>query len=313
MAGGGKTQKGRGLELYIFIALALVSFFTLFFSSRAAFVEFRTLGVSVFSGLRGIIDEVSSGLSRTVLSIQELRSLRREHAELLERLSRYQQLERTSAEIIQENIRLRQQLGFSQNMPHRHIPARLIGRDPNNLFSAFVINKGTHAGVAVDMPVIAFHGGTQGLVGRIISSGPFESLVMPLYDARGFVASRLTQSRHEGLVQGRGNPQAPLVMRYITSRALGDLSIGDMVVTSGMGGVYPSGINIGRIVKIHAQETDLSMEVDLQPVVDFFRLEYVFVIRAIVDTNDSIDSDSDATDGIIIEESGRAAGRGIND
>jgi len=281
MFGKGSTHKGRGLELYVFIVLALISFLTLFFSSRAALEEFRNLGLNMFSGVRGGINEISSAVSRTVLSIQELSSLRLEHTELMERLERYQQLERTSAEIIQENIRLREQLGFSQTLVHRHIPARLIARDPNNLFSAFVINKGTRAGVAVNMPVIAFHGGTQGLVGKVISSGPFESLVIPLYDARGFVASRLAQSRYEGIVQGRGNPRDPLLMRYITSRARGEVSIGDMVVTSGMGGVYPEGINIGRVTRIHYQETDLSMEVEINPVVDFFRLEYVFVIFAI--------------------------------
>ena len=279
---GEKTQRSRrGLELYVFVILALVSFLTLFFSSRAALVEFKSFGLTMFSGLRGGIHEVSSIVSNTVLSIQELSSLRREHAELLERIARYEQLERTSAEIRQENIRLREQLGFSQGLRHQHIPARLIGRDPSNLFSAFVINQGTRAGVAVNMPVIAFHGGTQGLVGKVIHSGAFESLVMPLYDVRCFVSSRLAESRYEGIVEGRGSPRHPLLMRYIVSRARNEISVGDMVVTSGMGGLYPAGINIGRVTRINFQETELSMEVELEPVIDFFRLEYVFVIHSI--------------------------------
>jgi len=282
--GGEKNQRGRrGLELYVFFALALISFFTLFFSSRAAFVEFKSLGLTMFSGIRGGINEISSTVSQTVLSVQELSSLRREHIELVERLARYAQLERTSVEIIQENIRLREQLGFSQSLRHRHIPARLIGRDPNNLFSAFVINKGTRAGVEVNMPVIAFHGGTQGLVGKVIHSGAFESLVMPLYDARCFVASRLAESRYEGIVEGRGNPRSSLLMRYIIGRARDAISVGDMVVTSGMGGIYPPGINIGRVIRIHYEETELSMEIELEPVVDFFRVEYVFVIHTVED------------------------------
>jgi len=284
--GGGKRQRGRrGLELYVFFVLALVSFFTLFFSSRAALVEFKSVGLTMFSGIRGGINEISSAASHTVMSIQELASLRREHIELVERLARYAQLERTAAEIIQENIRLREQLGFSQSLRHRHIPAQLIGRDPNNVFSAFVINKGTQAGVAVNMPVIAFHGGTQGLVGKVIHAGAFESLVMPLYDVRCFVASRLAESRYEGIVEGRGNPRSPLMMRYIISRARDAVSIGDMVVTSGMGGIYPPGINIGRVVRIHHEETELSIEVELDPIVDFFRLEYVFVIHAVEDSD----------------------------
>ena len=281
-SGGDKSQRGRrGLELYVFFILTLVSFLALFFSSRAALVEFKSFGLTMFSGLRGGIHEITTTVSQTVMSIQELASLRQEHAELLERIARYELLERTAAEIRQENVRLREQLGFSQTLRHQHIPARLIGRDPNNRFSAFVINRGTRAGVEINMPVIAFHGGVQGLVGKVVQSGAFESLVMPVYDARCFVSSRLAESRYEGIVEGQGSPRVPLLMRYIVSRARDEISIGDMVMTSGMGGVYPPGINIGRVTRINFQETELSMEVELEPVIDFFRLEYVFVIHSI--------------------------------
>ena len=279
--GGEKNQKVRsGSELYVFIVLVLLSFVSLFFSSRTVLADFKNFGLSMFSGLRGGIHEVSSALSRTVLSIRELASLRREHAELTERIARYEQLERSSAEIRQENYRLREQLGFSQGLRYQHIPAELIGRDPDNLFSAFVINKGTRAGVEVNMPVIAYHNGTQGLVGKVVHSGAFESLVMPLYDESCFVASRLSESRHEGIVEGRGSPEIPLLMRYIVRRARDEINFGDMVVTSGMGGIYPPGINIGRVNRINYQENELSMEVELEPSIDFSRLEYVFVIHA---------------------------------
>ena len=286
--GGGaeKNQKNRRVsELYIFIILSLISFLALFFSSRSVLEEFKNLGLTMFSGLRGGIHELSSVASRTVLSIRELASLRREHAELAERIARYEQLERSSAEIRQENNRLREQLAFSQNLRYQHIPAELIGRDPNNLFSAFVINKGTRAGVAVNMPVIAYHSGTQGLVGKVVHSGAFESLVMPLYDARCFVASRLVESRYEGIVEGRGNPENPLLMRYIIKRARNEINFGDMVVTSGMGGIYPPGINIGRVNRINFQESELSMEVELEPSIDFSRLEFVFVIHSTGEAN----------------------------
>ena len=268
-------------QLYVFIALFLFSFLTLFFSSRDALGEIKNLGLSMFSGVRGGIHEISSVVSRTFLSIQELASLRREHMELTERIARYEQLERSTAEIRQENIRLREQLGFSQDLRYQHIPAELIGRDPDNLFSAFSINKGRRAGVSVNMPVIAYHAGTQGLVGKVVHAGVFESLVMPLYDSRCFVASRLTESRFEGIVEGRGNREIPLLMRFINKRARDEINIGDMVTSSGMGGIYPVGINIGRVSSVNYREDELSMEVELLPSIDFSRLEYVFVIRSL--------------------------------
>ena len=102
-----KKLKKSGFDLYVFIALVLVSFSALFFSSRNVLVDVKNMGLTMFSGLRGGIHEVSSLVSRTVMSIRELASLRREYSELAERIARYEQLERSSAEIRQENFRLR--------------------------------------------------------------------------------------------------------------------------------------------------------------------------------------------------------------
>ena len=293
MKTGENKQKGHpGADLYVFIALILVSFLTLFFSSRNVLLDVKNMGLTVFSGFRGGIHEVSSFASRTVLSVRELANLRKEYNELSGRVVRYEQLERSAAEIRQENTRLREQLGFSQNIRYRHIPAEITGRDPDNLFSAFVINKGSYAKVSVDMPVIAYQNGTQGLVGKVIYTGVFESLVMPLYDSSCFVASRLAESRYEGIVEGQGKVESPLVMRFINKRARDEISIGEMTVSSGMGKIFPPGINIGRVSRINYREDELSMEAELEASIDFSRLEYVFIIA-----NDSAALQAEESDG----------------
>jgi rod shape-determining protein MreC len=273
-----KPRAHLGVTSYVFVALLVVSFSLLLFSTRSFVVDVRDVGLSFFSGMRGGIHEVSSLVSRTVLSVRELATLRKEYAELTSRITRYEQLERTSAEIRQENVRLREQLGFSQSINYNHIPAEIIGRDPENLFSAMVINKGRHAGVENNMAVIAWQNGTQGLVGKVIQAGQFESLVMPVYDVSSFIASRFSVSRYDGIVEGQGNPDVPLRMRFIQKRAREEISQGDVIVTNGMGGVYPGGIVVGRVNAILYQENEISMDVELESVIDFSRLEYVFVI-----------------------------------
>jgi rod shape-determining protein MreC len=85
-------------------------------------------------------------------------------------------------------------------------------------------------------------------------------------------------------VEGQGNNEYPLLMRLISKRARDGVHFGDMVITSGIGGgqgtgtVYPAGINIGRVSRIFYKEDETSMEVELETVLDFSRLEYVFVI-----------------------------------
>jgi len=276
----GWTQRNRlPVELYTLLALMAVSFSLLLFSTRDMIQNFHDAGLSVFSGVRGRVDDLSSLVSRTALSVQELAKLRTEYARLLESVARYERLERSAAEINQENVRLKEQLGFSQSLNYRHIPAKLIGRDPDNLYSALVINKGSHSGVARDMAVIAWQGGSQALVGKVIQARAFESLVMPLYDSGLLVSSRFAASRYEGIIEGQGNPDLPLRMRFIPKRARDEISRGDMVVSSGMGGVYPPDINVGRISNISYHEYEISMEAELEPLVDFSRLEYVFVIE----------------------------------
>jgi rod shape-determining protein MreC len=274
-----KKPKVRSkLSSYVFAALVIGSFSLLLFSTRSFVVDVKDIGLSFFSGMRGGIHEVSSLVSRTILSIRELAALRREYAELTDRVARYEQLERTAAEIRQENLRLREQLDFSQSLNYRHIPAELIGRDPDNLFSALVINKGRYAGVENNMAVIAWQNGVQGLVGKVIQTGQFESLVMPVYDVSSFIAARFFVSRYDGIVEGQGSPDSSLRMRFIQKRARNEIGQGDLNDSNGLGGVYPGGITIGRVNAIHYREDEISMEVELESAIDFSRLEYIFVI-----------------------------------
>jgi rod shape-determining protein MreC len=281
--GGPKQKKRFNADMYVFTVLALISFSLLFFSTRSFVVSFEKIGLSMYSGVRGGISGITSYISRTILSVQELAIIRREYNELLDRVTRYEQLERSSAEIRQENNRLREQLDFTRTVAYRHIPAEIIGRDPDNLFSAFVINKGKRDGVSYNLPVIAYQKGTQALVGKIVQTGQLESLVMPIYDVSSFVPSRFAESRYDGLVEGQGKPEYPLLMRLISKRARDEIAIGDMIITSGVGGVYPgaiypAGINIGRVRDIRYEEYETSMEVELDTAIDFSRLEYVLVI-----------------------------------
>jgi rod shape-determining protein MreC len=230
-------------------------------------------------------------ISGTILSIQELAVLKEQYDELSGRLSRYEQLEKTAADIRQENNRLREQLGFSQDISYRHIAAEIIGNDPDNLFSALVINKGKKDGIAANMPVIAFQKNDKTrtsdmaptgtvLVGKVVQAAQFESLVMPIYDSTSNISSRLGESRIEGIVEGQGSPDAPLLLRFVRRQTRGEISIGEQVITSGLGGVFPSGILLGRVSRVLYQDTDTSIEIELESSADFSRLEYVFVIDA---------------------------------
>jgi len=268
------------ITIFVFVILFIISSVMLLLSSRNFIFDIKNAGLSIFSGIRGGIHEVTSFASRTVLSIAELSNLRKEHADLLRQLDRFQELERSNAEIYQENIRLREQLDFARTLRYRRIPAQVSGRDPDNLFSAIVINKGSYAGISNNMTVVAWQDGTQALVGKVIQTGIIESIVMPVFDINSLVSARFSVSRFEGIVEGQGNTETSLLMRYVPRRAREEINVGDIIVTSGMGGIYPPGINVGRVGGVNVLEYETTLEVEITPMLDFSRLEYVFVIEA---------------------------------
>jgi len=279
--GGGRFSGAQiNSSLFVFVILVIISSLLLLISGKDFVFGVKNAGLSIFSGVRNGIYEVSAFISRSVLSIKELSNLRKEHADLLKQLDRFEELERSNAEIYQENIRLKEQLDFARTLRYRRIPAQISGRDPNNLFSAIVINKGSYSGVKNDMTVVAWQNGTQALVGKVIQTGAFESLVMPVFDVNSLVSCRFSVSRFEGIVEGQGNSESVLIMRFVPRRARDEINIGDIVITSGMGGIYPSGINMGRVSGINILEYETTLEVEIMPMIDFSRLEYIFVIEA---------------------------------
>ena len=130
------------------------------------------------------------------------------------------------------------------------------------------------------MPVIAFQGTNMALVGKILQVGKASSIIIPVYDYRCYVAAKLELSRHRGVVNGQGSEDSPLIMKYVKKSAKGDIGIGDKIVTSGLddSSLFPKNIPIGFVSKIEVFDYETSLELSIEPIIDFSRLEYVFVL-----------------------------------
>lgn len=257
----------------VFVSIVLLSV------STTRFVQVpRSVGMSVVSVLQRVVQGIGDGVTNTVRSVGELGRLRQEYEALLDELERYQTLESDIDQLRSENRRLRDVLQFSQTVSFRNLPAEIIGREPGNMFASFTINRGSRDGITVDTPVIAVQDGNQGLVGRVAQVAANSAVVAPLFDASTYVAARLIDSRYEGLVGGGGPGSAELTMRYVDPQARNLTAYGDTVVTSGMSSIYPKGIRVGRVIGIQAFAWESSLTITLDPVVDFGRLEYVFLL-----------------------------------
>ena len=262
---------------FVFLILLFLSGLALAFSGGGFVVNFQRVGFSVVTSLQKAVYSVCDGVTGVFTAVAELKSLKAENQELKEKLKNYEFLQRNNTEIRKENERLREQLQFATHIEQKNFPAQIIGRNPDNIYSGITINKGSRSGIKKGMSVIAVQNGTTGLVGKIVTVGLETSLVMPVYDSKCVVSSRIQNTRDIGLVSGSGNANSPLQMKYIKKRVLSELNFGDIVVTSGETDNYVADIPVGTITNIMVVEYDSSLNIEITRVVDFARLETVIV------------------------------------
>ena len=207
-----------------------------------------------FAGAWGFISEIGTLRTENQRLSAEVARLREENARL-----------RPDA---QENTRLRALLGFKQQLPYRSLAARIVGRDPSQWFSTVLVDRGASEGVARNDPVIT----SDGIVGHVIETAGSWSRVLLVADSRSAVSVVLERSREVGVVLGQG--QSDLKVTYLSRDA--DVKPGDLVLTSGLGPIYPKGLPVGTVVS--ASRTTMFQEAVVRPTSDLGHLEDVLIV-----------------------------------
>jgi len=173
-------------------------------------------------------------------------------------------------EVAKENDRLKALVDFNNPLEGKKIVARVIAQDVSPEFRMIRINKGSKQGVEAGMAVISL----EGVVGRVIRAGKEFSDVLSLLDSSSAIDSLLQRNRVRGVVEGLGGQN--LSMKYL--RRTDDVQEGDLIVSSGIGGLFPKGLSIGKVVAVKKKNFGISQTVEVAPTADFNRLEEVTVI-----------------------------------
>jgi rod shape-determining protein MreC len=190
-------------------------------------------------------------------------------------------LEAEVSQLQSEIIELKQQIAetsvlsalvdFARVHPeNQYVAASVIGRDPSPFVKYAIINRGSDDGLRRGMPVVT----QQGLVGRVAAVTSGAARVQLITDAASSVNVRLEPSRAPAVLFGQLTAEVNLDM--IPQTAL--VEVGDLILTSGLGGNYPANILIGQVTGIRRMETEIFQQASVQPVVDFSRLEIVLII-----------------------------------
>lgn len=202
----------------------------------------------------------------------DLRSVREENKRLqLEVGTLKRRLDQLEEQAL-ETQRLQRLLGMRQESQAQFLTARVVGKDATNWFKTILLDRGSLDGVRRNQPVLA----PDGLVGRVAEVTPTSARVQLLTDPMNAVGGLIQRTRVTGIVSG--NLGAGARVRYLP--LLADVVVGDEVITSGMGGVFPKGIPIGRISAVERRSGALFQEATLAPAVDLSRLEEVLILTS---------------------------------
>jgi rod shape-determining protein MreC len=150
------------------------------------------------------------------------------------------------------------------------LPSRVVGQDASQWSHALLLDRGRTADVRSGMPVMV----EQGLVGLVNATTPHAARAMLILDRRSAVDAMVQRSRARGLVRGLGTDELEFVFMVRGD----DVQVGDEVISSGVGGVYPKGLRVGSVTAVRAERSELLHTATLRPAVDFGRLEQVFVM-----------------------------------
>ena len=169
-----------------------------------------------------------------------------------------------------EAQRLKKLLSLRDSYNYHFISARVISREPSALSRAIMINKGSAHGLKTGMPVIA----PPGLVGRLTDVSWHVSKVLLLIDESSNIDVILQRTRTQGIIRGVGSLGCTL--EYISKTQ--DVKEGEIVLSSGIGGVFPKGLLAGVISRVDRQDAGLFLKINITPFVDFSKLEEVLVL-----------------------------------
>jgi rod shape-determining protein MreC len=173
-------------------------------------------------------------------------------------------------EIEAENKRLRALLQFQEKVEDKKITAQVIAKDVSTEFRSIRINKGSASGILRGMAVVTH----EGIVGKVLRVTADYADVITMLDNLSSIDAIVQRSRARGVIEGATDDKCILKYALRTD----DIEVGDVIVSSGLDGVYPKGLMLGNVVKVAKKSYGVTQSVEVRPSVDFSKLEEVLVI-----------------------------------
>ncbi len=229
--------------------------------------------------VQGFLSSVGQKVEDILSYFKDIEDVKKENDMLRAEVAELKKQNREMATLESKNEELRRALSLKEQFGGYTIHgANIIAVDPSNWFSVFKIDIGNTDGIYTDAPVVT---NGKGLVGRVVSSDISTSNVQTIIDAQSAISGWIAKAggghaivRGDMELKGKGLCK----MDYIPLEV--DVEVGDVIETSGLGGIYPKGIVIGEVIEVRKSNSELDRHAIIQPAADFKRLEEVFVLKS---------------------------------
>jgi len=267
-------QKGTGIlgiTITILILILLV-FLSNISIEKLSYIE--TVATNLVMPIQNGLTYIKNKIAGNNTFFSDINNLKTENEALKQKNKELDESLRELEIIKAENKDLKEQLNLTEKYKeYETVPASVINRDITNYSSVLIISVGKVDGIEVDMPVIS----DKGLVGHIISVDQNTSKVQTIVDSSSTITALISTSRDAIICKGTLEEKGVLKATYIPTEVT--LVGGDLVETSGIGGIYPKGIQIGKIGKIVNTKNVTDRYALIETTVDFDKLETVLVIK----------------------------------
>ncbi len=264
------TSQLRKIVIPILIFLLALSIISASLQTSEKMTFFEALVVEITAPVQKVVSAVISGISSVWKGYFHLVGLQRENEALKQQLKKLKLELHSYREADLANHRLRALLNFKTSIATPLLPAEVVAFDPSGWFQTILIDKGRNDGVVRDMAVVS----ADGLAGRVIGVSGRHAKVLLILDRNSAVDALIQRSRARGVLVGLGRELC--LLKYVQRNE--DVQVGDQVISSGMGGVFPKGLLLGRVREVVRGNSGLFQEVEVDPAADFSRLEEVMVV-----------------------------------
>ena len=216
-----------------------------------------------YDALSRLTSSISSEISGTINAADENKRLK---AELLNSLAESQRY----SEILGENRRLEELLDLRNQVHGGGTAARVVARGYDKFVNTLIIDKGMTEGIRKDMSAIT----PKGLAGKIYAVRDHYADVMLLTDPNFSVAVRLQESRLEGVLAGTGHRYC--ILKYVPTEQT--VKEGELVITSGLDGIFPQGFPVGRVTKVRTEGVEFFQYIEVLPFQSSSKIEDILVV-----------------------------------